>query len=148
MIRRPPRSTRTDTLFPYTTLFRSGFYEAQGNRRLGYHAILWPSVIKAINRARSRNIEGNLVGDGRRLGGILVVNNSEVVFEHKEEVSRNVPDAKYDCMMGVEMWGVVLGRVCFVRGVYLHRVQRMFCVVQAADITLFLGFNQCSCWPY
>src|SRR3546814_14051056 len=29
MIRRPPRSTRTDTLFPYTTLFRS----AGGHRR-------------------------------------------------------------------------------------------------------------------
>src|SRR3546814_6918562 len=27
MIRRPPRSTRTDTLFPYTTLFRSGRIE-------------------------------------------------------------------------------------------------------------------------
>src|SRR3546814_18330876 len=26
MIRRPPRSTRTDTLFPYTTLFRSKNY--------------------------------------------------------------------------------------------------------------------------
>src|SRR3546814_10766514 len=26
MIRRPPRSTRTDTLFPYTTLFRSTAY--------------------------------------------------------------------------------------------------------------------------
>src|SRR3546814_12425546 len=26
MIRRPPRSTRTDTLFPYTTLFRSAFH--------------------------------------------------------------------------------------------------------------------------
>src|SRR3546814_8594994 len=26
MIRRPPRSTRTDTLFPYTTLFRSGVH--------------------------------------------------------------------------------------------------------------------------
>src|SRR3546814_4659647 len=25
MIRRPPRSTRTDTLFPYTTLFRSWY---------------------------------------------------------------------------------------------------------------------------
>src|SRR3546814_8321806 len=25
MIRRPPRSTRTDTLFPYTTLFRSPY---------------------------------------------------------------------------------------------------------------------------
>src|SRR3546814_2040734 len=27
MIRRPPRSTRTDTLFPYTTLFRSAFLD-------------------------------------------------------------------------------------------------------------------------
>src|SRR3546814_13515841 len=29
MIRRPPRSTRTDTLFPYTTLFRSIFFMRQ-----------------------------------------------------------------------------------------------------------------------
>src|SRR3546814_5676147 len=29
MIRRPPRSTRTDTLFPYTTLFRSGRHLAE-----------------------------------------------------------------------------------------------------------------------
>src|SRR3546814_6823842 len=28
MIRRPPRSTRTDTLFPYTTLFRSQMFGA------------------------------------------------------------------------------------------------------------------------
>src|SRR3546814_5300428 len=28
MIRRPPRSTRTDTLFPYTTLFRSRIFVA------------------------------------------------------------------------------------------------------------------------
>src|SRR3546814_9562713 len=36
MIRRPPRSTRTDTLFPYTTLFRSlhEFEVAQGKVRL------------------------------------------------------------------------------------------------------------------
>src|SRR3546814_12670947 len=37
MIRRPPISTRTDTLFPYTTLFRSstrppGLYPKQGGR--------------------------------------------------------------------------------------------------------------------
>src|SRR3546814_18653358 len=30
MIRRPPRSTRTDTLFPYTTLFRSWAATIQG----------------------------------------------------------------------------------------------------------------------
>src|SRR3546814_15175605 len=36
MIRRPPRSTRTATLFPYTTLFRSG----QGKRAIvGQHRL-------------------------------------------------------------------------------------------------------------
>src|SRR3546814_7066028 len=33
MIRRPPRSTRTDTLFPYTTLFRSLIAFLQGSSR-------------------------------------------------------------------------------------------------------------------
>src|SRR3546814_3337604 len=33
MIRRPPRSTRTDTLFPYTTLFRSCTGGLAGGRR-------------------------------------------------------------------------------------------------------------------
>src|SRR3546814_7720567 len=32
MIRRPPRSTRTDTLFPYTTLFRSRLDAAEEKR--------------------------------------------------------------------------------------------------------------------
>src|SRR3546814_18490483 len=41
MIRRPPRSTRTDTLLPYTTLFRSpggGTYATDLNRRLSHVA--------------------------------------------------------------------------------------------------------------
>src|SRR3546814_8157364 len=45
MIRRPPRSTRTDTLFPYTTLFRSvpdrgrrGPFRAVPDRRGGVAA--------------------------------------------------------------------------------------------------------------
>src|SRR3546814_19697903 len=38
MIRRPPRSTRTDTLFPYTTLFRS--YQAAMPAWLGWVAVL------------------------------------------------------------------------------------------------------------
>src|SRR3546814_7088579 len=37
MIRRPPRSTRTDTLFPYTTLFRSGVDAEQVVRGQGHH---------------------------------------------------------------------------------------------------------------
>src|SRR3546814_11809315 len=38
MIRRPPRSTRTDTLFPYTTLFRSRHH----------HGVPGKTVIKAL----------------------------------------------------------------------------------------------------
>src|SRR3546814_17122394 len=34
MIRRPPRSTRTDTLFPYTTLFRSNPRQPEAGREL------------------------------------------------------------------------------------------------------------------
>src|SRR3546814_8432727 len=34
MFRRPPRSTRTDTLFPYTTLFRSGRMRATRRHRV------------------------------------------------------------------------------------------------------------------
>src|SRR3546814_2649369 len=43
MIRRPPRSTRTDTLFPYTTLFRSAVIEerrAHGTRRRALHRLI------------------------------------------------------------------------------------------------------------
>src|SRR3546814_9121855 len=35
MIRRPPRSTRTDTLFPYTTLFRSETFPQSGRATKG-----------------------------------------------------------------------------------------------------------------
>src|SRR3546814_19975885 len=44
MVRRPPRSTRTDTLFPYTTLFRSS-----GERRSGTNSR--PEHIKAATLA-------------------------------------------------------------------------------------------------
>src|SRR3546814_16387490 len=60
MIRRPPRSTRTDTLFPYTTLFRSNLSVTQStlskmeegisNTETGEHETLWtvPSVFSAV----------------------------------------------------------------------------------------------------
>src|SRR3546814_6461954 len=42
MIRRPPRSTRTDTLFPYTTLFRSNYsYRTSTNAGFGNEPLLY-----------------------------------------------------------------------------------------------------------
>src|SRR3546814_3021977 len=49
MIRRPPRSTRTDTLFPYTTLFRS-FYDET-------HEALAQSVRRFVAREIAPHID-------------------------------------------------------------------------------------------
>src|SRR3546814_6054608 len=43
MIRRPPRSTRTDTLFPYTTLFRSCAFGLGRHRRFDIKSV-WRQV--------------------------------------------------------------------------------------------------------
>src|SRR3546814_19518330 len=49
MIRRPPRSTRTDTLFPYTTLFRS-----QPHRARALRAAVSPERLPALKPAGLR----------------------------------------------------------------------------------------------
>src|SRR3546814_16940066 len=58
MIRRPPRSTRTDTLFPYTTLFRSLLIHlmhtigADDERRRARHLHPLSSADQYVCRAR------------------------------------------------------------------------------------------------
>src|SRR3546814_915855 len=69
MIRRPPRSTRTDTLFPYTTLFRSLPYRPLPYRPLPYRGVaqcrgcrpgcrprprLLPDAVRRAGRAPNR----------------------------------------------------------------------------------------------
>src|SRR3546814_17415550 len=63
MIRRPPRSTRTDTLFPYTTLFRSRLLLAVGARRHGAESD------QADGRARGAASGGR--GEGCGLAALL-----------------------------------------------------------------------------
>src|SRR3546814_10726141 len=67
MIRRPPRSTRTDTLFPYTTLFRSNSPPCFGSHGAKCCALL-PSSALGFNE-RLRQVKG-LQGDGQ---GVLDV---------------------------------------------------------------------------
>src|SRR3546814_3215688 len=48
MIRRPPRSTRTDTLFPYTTLFRSPIQAGNWIVLVGDHEQLQPQHPESV----------------------------------------------------------------------------------------------------
>src|SRR3546814_6221619 len=72
MIRRPPRSTRTDTLFPYTTLFRSegeallpgGAGGRAGNQQLAVERV----EVDAFQPRREGNrLAGVEVGQRRRI---------------------------------------------------------------------------------
>src|SRR3546814_5639765 len=57
MIRRPPRATRTDTLFPYTTLFRSHAHRAPAKAGAQDHAAhrskLWAPAFAGAQADRS-----------------------------------------------------------------------------------------------
>src|SRR3546814_11179809 len=65
MIRRPPRSTRTDTLFPYTTLFRSssGWLGLVARRESGS-----PQTLSAVLQS---DAPGRTGGDGGRHARLL-----------------------------------------------------------------------------
>src|SRR3546814_13312572 len=82
MLRRPPRSTRTDTLFPYTTLFRSVITETDQNQVPSYifvsprHVLRTrhPSAVRLGMVVRTQNGEVFIVGDngpGEHAQGIL-----------------------------------------------------------------------------
>src|SRR3546814_6072279 len=77
MIRRPPRSTSTDTLFPYTTLFRSGHQQivtAFGlGERLAHHVEAVGQDAEVVDLAAEpgqQGVDGVAVRieDGARLG--------------------------------------------------------------------------------
>src|SRR3546814_14504878 len=59
MIRRPPRSTRTDTLFPYTTLFRSRLDEwlQRTARKRRRHRCRWAGTWALLHRCGSERRE-------------------------------------------------------------------------------------------
>src|SRR3546814_16485656 len=57
MIRRPPRSTRTDTLFPYTTLFRSRPAECPANHAHQGDTSNWDESAASARRVCRRSEE-------------------------------------------------------------------------------------------
>src|SRR3546814_7582730 len=86
MIRRPPRSTRTDTLFPYTTLFRSHRPAARAKwhrrRWRAYRSRAFPS--RAPERRARKSLECRPpCRDARRIESLDMPQRSE---EHTSEL--------------------------------------------------------------
>src|SRR3546814_8368324 len=79
MLRRPPRSTRTDTLFPYTTLFRSNHHAlgpvehrqcvlpSHGTERMG-DDVLEVEVLQPVHDARIGCLRVLLDVEDREIG--------------------------------------------------------------------------------
>src|SRR3546814_18197621 len=91
MIPRPPRSTRTDTLFPYTTLFRSPFrpeFVPPWTR----HAHVTALTLSRLSRKQGAAMVGRLTGDRALPPPVLeqIVAQTDGVPLFVEELTRTV----------------------------------------------------------
>src|SRR3546814_974738 len=80
MIRRPPRSTRTDTLFPYTTLFRS-----PGSRRPD-HVLRQPGLRRSA-KAASPSRRSSLASTFFQISGAAAAQASRGLCRSEEHTS-------------------------------------------------------------
>src|SRR3546814_1590314 len=94
MIRRPPRSTRTDTLFPYTTLFRSG-KSCRFNAKQDHNAYMnAPTLPRSLRKAPPlpKQLDARLASD---FSGLLHEQKTELLMaiylDHSGHVARSSP---------------------------------------------------------
>src|SRR3546814_2320119 len=80
MIRRPPRSTRTDTLFPYTTLFRSQF-----GRPIGKFQAVQQSLAVLACEAAAADVASSMAAHARDQGGDGVFETAVAKIRRSEE---------------------------------------------------------------
>src|SRR3546814_4509623 len=78
MIRRPPRSTRTDTLFPYTTLFRSEVGRPQPGRAAIFAV---PAMGKLVRQQAAQHFALVPFGEIFGLAAVLAARSEEHTSE-------------------------------------------------------------------
>src|SRR3546814_7794180 len=94
MIRRPPRSTRTDTLFPYTTLFRSATASEAATAKAGDDTIDGGGGDNILvgDAATTHEDGGNATADNQATTtgmGTAGAGNDDIVWEGYDETDHN-----------------------------------------------------------
>src|SRR3546814_32631 len=82
MIRRPPRAKRTDTLFPYTTLFRSSL-DASLHWRVDLGRIV-PRPVTAFSNPLVKQVRGLRDKKNRRREGLFIAEGLRILTEARE----------------------------------------------------------------
>src|SRR3546814_11256171 len=112
MIRRPPRSTRTDTLFPYPTLFRSASFAILN----GYKPIRVQAGVAGPFALRVIDTQNLFVGQAIRTGEVVRMveagqQNPNKMRERAELIVQNTEIMKTGVMgKGVAVTGGIGGR--------------------------------------
>src|SRR3546814_13492381 len=122
MIRRPPRSTRTDTLFPYSTLFRSGGYGARGRSAeeqakiasdakaiadAGAFAIVLEGVIAPLADRITAEVACPIIGIGASAncdGQVLVIDDMLGMFERVPRFVKRYGDMASEISAAVQAY--------------------------------------------
>src|SRR3546814_3137181 len=152
MIRRPPRSTRTDTLFPYTTLFRS-HYKLQNEGQDAYHLAacqarladdaVYDSFVLSVGGRLSRNELRAHIG-GRhvecRLNGAYMLRGQQHV-DNTTFIDHAMPESRSrEIYMGVlddRSRGVFPGKILVRRDAQKtdgHQLNRALLLSRVADV--------------
>src|SRR3546814_3697130 len=115
MIRRPPRSTRTDTRFPYTTLFRSisgptlrlaALPNRNANRDQknhiidhdGHHWRGWPfHKFSGFGRNRSEEHTSELQSLMRNSYAVFCLKKKKTIIHHEENAHRTYNNHRQQC---------------------------------------------------
>src|SRR3546814_16105944 len=112
MIRRPPRSTRTDTLFPYTTLFRShdiAIFDPFYSRELGVPAVVGTgTATRDLKDGQDITLSCASGETGLIYGGLLAFDSEEIdagaLPQTRTHVMVNIADPTAAFQIGRASW--------------------------------------------